>query len=810
MLGHYLKTTLRLLERRKLYSFINIFGLAVGLAACIVVLAYVRHELRYDRDLPNADQIYQVQTYYVDENPEEERSLQTAAYVMREFLRKDFPQILDIVFVLPAPSVLLKDGHPSTIESMIFVDGPFFDMFHYPFLHGNPASALSEPGSLVLTESEAHRQFGRADVVGRTVDIVTDGTVRTHRITGVVRDLPQNSHLRLSMMARFDPQSFFADQPDFFTNWWRQSGWMYVRLQEGAVAADINSAFPAWERRNIPSEQSGGSSYNAGDDADFGLVNIRDIHLGPAQLGAMTPGNDKSTLVALAALAFTILAIACFNFINLSTALATRRAREIGVRKVVGATRRQLVAQFIGESLFLSLISLLFALTIVELTLRPWSSLMGVSLAVDWTEWETAAAIGVLLAMTGIAGGAYPALYLSQTDPSRVLRTSQSPIAASGGALRHVLVVAQFGVAIALIVCTSVVYAQTIYARDIDPGFERANLFQVGNLSLPQVAPIADTLAREVVNIPGVIGVARTTVSLRMPYNRNTRVRVPGRRAPVAVESHAVDARYFDTMGIDLVAGRQFAENRTIDEARLALDDASAQRALVARGMNILVNEAAVRHLGFSGPEQAVGQRVQAALVEEENGRNVPATIIGVVEDSRFNSVREPVKPALFRLDPQGTRQMVVRFRAGREEAVRQRIEAFWSRLLPDVPFEAGLADDLVYELYRGDEISGKLFGIAALLSITLACLGLLGLAAFTAERRTKEIGIRKVFGARTRDIVGLLAWQFSKPVIVANFIAWPIAWWVMREWLNKFDARIDLGPAPFLLAGLLALAIAV
>jgi putative ABC transport system permease protein len=335
-----------------------------------------------------------------------------------------------------------------------------------------------------------------------------------------------------------------------------------------------------------------------------------------------------------------------------------------------------------------------------------------------------------------------------------VLKANKSSAEATGsGLLRNVLVVAQFSVSIGLIICTAVVYAQTVYARTADPGYRRDGLIQVENLGRRQLLDRTDAIAREMARVPGVVAVGRSGIGIATDNNNNTYVQVPGRREQVTIGNYSVDAGFFRTMGIELVAGRIFEEGRTGDMLGLPYPpEDAAEDALVRRGVNIVVNQLAAQRMGFRDPATAVGKTVSVALVDPEDGV-VPARIIGVVRDSRFRSIRE---------------------------------------------------------LYQAEAARAKVFAGFAILAVIVACLGLFGLAAFTADRRTKEIGIRKVMGARTRDIVRLLAWQFSKPVLIANLIAWPFAWWVMRDWLNNFDARIDLGPLPFVIAGALALAIAI
>jgi putative ABC transport system permease protein len=371
--------------------------------------------------------------------------------------------------------------------------------------------------------------------------------------------------------------------------------------------------------------------------------------------------------------------------------------------------------------------------------------------------------------------------------------------------------VAQFAVSIGLIICTAIVYAQTDFARTTDPGYRRDGLIQIGNLNRAQVAPLTDTLIREFERIDGVKGAAGTSITPASGTTLNTSVQLPGRTRPVTIGWYGVHPNFFDTMGIRMLAGRKLSRQYAgdsgaiPDEPKEAAD--AAMRMLARRGQNVVVNALAAKQMGFATPAEAIGKQVKVNQLPDEYGM-LPVTIVGVAQDSRFRSLREPVEAMIYN-DRGIYRSLVVRYESADPEGLRRNLERAWKKLAPEVPFMGEFSDDRLGELYTTDAARAKTFGGFALLAVLIACLGLFGLSAFTAERRTKEIGIRKVFGARSRDIVRLLAWQFSKPVIVANLIAWPAAWWLMRDWLNGFDARIDLGPGPFVLAGGLALAIA-
>ncbi len=813
MWRNYLTVGLRSLVRSRTYAFINIFGLAVGIAACLMLLLYVRYETGYDRWLPDSANLYQLQTTYVPTAESDGFTTQMSAYVAGPSLQASFPEIERRLYMRANAPTVLRGGEAFNVEHARMVDGPFFDMFQIPLLHGDPAAALAASGNVVLSRSQAIRIFGRDNVVGETLSMIgEDGEAADHRVTGVFADLPRNSHLRIGMLVRFD-QTTLPVSEEFFTSFGWQNGWVYLQLRPGATPEQIHERMPAWERRAIPDEGAEGARTNFGDQQEYRLVNVSDVHLGPAQDGEMAPGNDARTIATFSIVALVILAMACVNFTNLATARASQRAREVALRKVLGASRRQLVAQFIGELILLAIVSTLVALALVELLLPSLARFLDADLSVHYlgVDGLLLPVIGLVI-LVGAVGGLYPAFYLSRFRPAEILKANQSAAEPSGsGRLRNALVIVQFAASIALIICTSIVYAQTLFAREADPGFNRSGLIQISNLDADQLAGQRDALVDQVRRIPGVTAAVRTGIGVNTPNTITNSLLVPGRAEQVEISSYAVGADFFRTMGVELVAGRVFDPARPGDEATVDPDRAEeSMRGLVARGINIVVNEAAARRLGFADPRQAVGRQLRAGLYDPETNGMTPVTIIGVVADSRFRTIRSALEPIMFRYSRGAVGWMVVRYDDASPVAVHDAIRGVWRRFASDVPFEAEYSEDIVAEIYNAEAARAKTFAGFATLAVVIAALGLFGLAAFTAERRTREIGIRKVFGARSRDIVRLLAWQFSKPVILANLIAWPVAWWAMRDWLNTFDARIDLGPAPFVVAGLIALAIAI
>jgi putative ABC transport system permease protein len=810
MWRNYLTVGLRALGKNRTYAFINVFGLAIGMAACLMILLFVRYEMSYDKWFPRASDTYQFQSWYKSSETGEEAQLQMTPYAAGEALKKDFPQVERAVYAWDNDPVFFQNGQASATEHYLYATDNFLDVVDLPLARGS-RDGLDKVGNAVVSQEEAVKRFGTDDIVGKTLTLISKGQKFDFKIVGVLKELPKSSHMRINAIIHLDIASFMAKEPQFLECWGCQSGWVYFKLRPGSDPNAIEAALPAWEKRNIPDENSGEAHFNAGDDQDWHVANVSDIHLGKAQSGAMSPGNDHTTIVTFAVIALLILGMAVVNFTNLATARASQRAREVALRKVLGANRRQLIVQFIGESIIVAVLAMVIALGLVELLIRPFAAFLEADMKL--TYFGTGGIILPVLALVlivGILGGLYPAFFLSRFQPAQVLKANKSSAETPGsGRLRSVLVVAQFAVSIGLIICTAIIYGQTAYARTVDPGYKRDHILQVDELSRYQLIDKGEAIAEQVRRVQGVDAVGLTTIGVATDNQNNTGVMVPGNPKPITIGNYQVDEGFFDAMGLQLVAGRWFDRQRPADDMTLPFPpDPAAQQALAARGANIVINELAVKRMGFKAPQEVIGKTFKAALVENEYGL-VPVTVVGVVRDSRFRSVKLPLDPILFQNTNSGHSNMVVRFH-GDPGAVRAGVERVWKGFTNEVPFNAKYSDDIILELYKAEDARAKTFAAFALLSVVVGCLGLFGLAAFTAERRTKEIGIRKVLGARVRDIVRLLVWQFSKPVIVANLIAWPVAWWVMRGWLNGFDTRISLGPTPFLLAGGLALLIAI
>lgn len=811
MWRHYLTVALRALAKNRTYTAINVFGLAVATAACLLIATYIRFETGYDRWLPHHDEVVEMQNYFFDPATGDKFDVQGSPFVSRKMIAKDFPQIVSSVWIAWSGDVSrIRDGRAQSLDGFHFVDGDLLGTFPLPMVRGD-AHALDRVGQVILSESEAVKQFGSTDVIGKTITLSGQGNVADYKVTGVFKDVPKDSSIDFTMLARFDGTSYYSKtQPGLTTGWGWRSGLNFYRVRPGTDIAALNAALPAWKQRNITGDAD--ELRSTRDNLTYAFVPLADVHLSKARGSGFTAGNDWRNIITLAVVALLVLGMACVNFTNLATAQAGGRAREVALRKVLGAGRNQLVGQFLGESVLMASLATVLGLAIAELVMPWFARFMSVPLTLGYLGANGVLIPAIALALlVGLLGGLYPAFYLSQFQPARVLKANKSAAEAEGsGRLRSALVVTQFAVSIGLIACTAIVYQQIAYVQSLDPGFKRQGLIQLDGIGDPALAAVSDTLTSQIAAIPGVTSVGRTGIGLNTGNTSSIGVNVAGSTQGVSIGSYSVDAGYFPTLGVPLIAGRWFDPNRAADDTTTPLD--ASQKAIADRarqGYNVVINQSAIKRLGFASAQDALGKVLTSSIDEANGGGLETRTIIGVVGDARQRDSRFGVEPIVFNLDRHAPYWLVARY-SGDPKMIRAKIEAVWKRFAPQVPFSADLAEDIDAKTYRRDNARGQMFAAASLLAVAIGCLGLFGLASFTAARRTKEIGIRKVLGARTRDIVRLLIWQFTRPVLIANIIAWPLAWWVMRDWLNGFPDRIALSPVPFLAAGTLAMLIAV
>ncbi len=807
MFRNYVTVAVRNLVKHRLYSAINLIGLAVGLAACILILLFVRNETTYDRFFTDAERIHQVviRAQLPGRSPDVVASTMVP---LGDAMKDAFPEV-ELRSSMIQQGVTVRGGDRLFSETVFAADPEFLDIFDLAFVEGDRATALRDRSGLVIREEIARKYFGDEPALGRTLTIDGQHDVR---ITGVMKDLPANTHLRFDILMPIDGPAV-RNIEALRTQWGNISATTYVKLRPGVDLAEFNRRFADWSKTAMPEMRSPNGVIRLSDIFTPRLRPLLSINTDPLNT-QMRPGTSMREIYTFSAVAVMVLAIASINFMNLATARATQRAREVSVRKVVGASRGQIVSQFVGESVLLTLIGLLLAMALVELLLPAYSAFLGKELAFDYGD---PGLVGMLLGLTlivGVAGGTYPAFFLSAFNPAAVLKGASSGVGGGSGRLRMALVIVQFAISIALMVATAVVYGQFLYAQNKDLGFDKENVVVLEGLSTRAMREKARPLAEQIAKDGRVAAVSATGITPGTFDESNTNVRMPGRDSSelLVIRSEVVDFGFFETMGMNLVAGRDFDRDRGTDIANRPewLRPGGQRPPGTPENFEIpasvILNESAVKRLGFSSNEAALGQSYNASAGQ---GVSFKFTVIGVVQDFHFRSVRDPIAPAHFFVDPTQFDAVAVRIKPGDIEGALGAIDAAWRDFFPDTPTQRVFLDDRIEQLYAQERQAATMFAAFSGLAIVIACLGLFGLASFTAERRTKEIGLRKVLGAGVSDIVRLLVWQFSKPVLLANLIAWPVAWYGMSRWLESFTYRIDLNPLLFVGAGMTALAIA-
>jgi putative ABC transport system permease protein len=779
MFRNYVKLTIRHLLKYRTYSFINIAGLAIGLTCCILILLYVRDELRYDRFHENAERIYRLT---LSTNNDDQPTNANTSFNQGPALAAEFPEVESIVRFRKMgwgeKRVFARGDNRFYEDRFFFADPNVFQVFSFPFFSGNPETALAEPFSIVITEGMSQKYFGEKNALGETIalDPYNDGDFTDYKITGVLKNIPHYSHIKFDFLASFSSQKDL-DEMQGRRGWGLESAFTYVLLKPGASAASIQSKLLAFVEKHVGKDHW----------YTLHLRPLTDIRLHSKLRAELEPNGDIAYVYIFSAIAVFILLIACINFMNLATAQSAQRSKEVGLRKVVGAFRAQLVKQFLIESICLSLLALLLAFILIEASLPVLNSIVGKQISIDYAADLPFVALMVGLAlMTGIIAGSYPAIFLSATRPINSLTGKTSGGKKAAVVLRKGLVIFQFAISVALVVCTVVVYYQMQYIRAKNLGFDREAIV---------IAPLNDEIRNRYRSAKQAL--LQNPNLLAMTFTEQVPAKA-GNGAGYTVEGiepegHTrlfVDHDFVKTYGIGVAAGRDFDE-------RIATDESGA----------FLVNEAFVNWAAWPSPQEAVGR----SIVMNHGGQKYPGKIVGVVKDFNLFSFREFTGPVVMNIMPMGKLNFIS-FRiapSGVPETLGH-LRKVWSEFAPDYPFDYYFLDDDFERLHQSDQQLGQVFQAFAWLAIGIACLGLFGLAAFTAERRTKEIGVRKVLGATVTNVITLLSKDFVRLVIYANIIAWPLAWYAMSKWLQSFAFRIEIEWWVFAIAGGLALLIAV
>ncbi len=779
----------RSLTRHKLHAALNIGGLAVGIAVFLVLGLYVRFETGFEKWLPRHEGIYAVQTVWNLPGSPVNGAYPYTMSGLLEQMREDLPGTVGTRIRGGEGGGTVLRGGVATTEDVAQVDPSFFAVFDLPMVQGDGPAALARPTDALVSESIARKFFGESNPVGQTLTVAMEQQV-AYRVAGVFRDLPKNSELKLTILI---PLPRTPPSPENWYHWGSTSLQTFLRFDTPAAARAFEQKLPAFVNRRGAADLADGDK-PAWDAQRLALLPIARMHLEPQ--GAAS-ASRKITVMTLGVVGALTLLIAVVNYINLATARAGLRAREVAMRKVLGADRRALIAQFLGEAVLTVAIASLIGLILAEVGLPLVNAAGGLSLTIPYA--VVLPALVLLTLLVGVVAGFYPAVLLSRYPAAAVLASARAPGGGRAGVrVREALVVVQFGLAVAFMIGTGVLLAQTRHVRQSDLGFQRDGLLVLLSMrdSLVDLTQ-RRALVSAIGNLPEVTGIAVGNIAVGGSGEDNSdNVPLPGVNGPgPSLRWMIVGPGFFDIYGTRVLAGRVF------DAAHPGDDDQAREKGAPA---NIVINRSAVATLGFRSPQDAVGKTV---------GGGRPRTIIGVVEDMRFFSPRDPTGASYYRLyrEPEriGTAVASIRF-TGDPRTVQEKVRAIWQRTVPQVPFSAETADKRLDQFYAADDRATRLFGIGAGLAMLIGCVGLWGLASFNTARRIKEIGIRKTLGASAGDIVKLLVGQFLRPVLIANVIAWPLAFVAMRTWLAGFDDRIALSPLYFIAASVLALVVAV
>jgi putative ABC transport system permease protein len=777
MFKNYLKTTWRTIRRQKGYSVINIAGLALGMACAILIVFYIHYELSFDRFHENAERIYRV---VVDATLNQNRVVVPFAQAaLGPTLARDYPEVAAAARIIPGPKTLVKYADRSFYEShLLYADASIFDVFTFPLLAGDPKTALARANTVVVTESFAKKYFRGEDPVGKVLRFNNEAE---YAVTGVMKDVPSPSQLQFDLLVSLE--TLFARDPERREDWFNVTTPTYILFRDRRGPQEI-----APKLASLVEERLGLLLKTMGGRMAYSFQPLTKVHLFSRYTVDLVGNNSDIQYVTMfAAIALFIIGIACINFMNLATARSAKRAREVGLRKVVGAGRRELSAQFLSEAATHGVLALMVALVLVRLALPVFTSISGIDLRIgtDQLVWLVPAVFGLTL-FVSLAAGSYPALFLSALEPVKTLKGTWKTGPAAGR-FRQVLVVFQFLIGISLIIGTGVIRRQLDFMRNRNLGFsgDQVLVTQIGDrANFPRIESVKARLKE----IPGVVSAATTDAVPGQIAEANVQPFIPedsSESESVLFRQFSVDADFVPTMRMEIAQGRNFSTELATDA------DA------------VLINEAAARKLGWSEP---VGRMIK--MPGRRVGEWREKRIIGVVRDFHFFGLREVIEPFLLDLGTEGD-ELVIKLRTEHMSVTIRELERAWKEIVPSRPLDYFFLDGFFDAQYRAEERLSRLFSVFSGLAVAIACLGLFGLASFLAEQKAKEIAIRKVLGASIRGVSAQLSLQFLKLVVVAIVLAWPVAYFFMGAWLKNFAYRTTLSPWTFLAAGTAALAIA-
>lgn len=781
MLKNHLKIVYRNFIRYKLFSFINVFGLAIGLSVCMIISLWVLRELSYDRFHEKAHRIYRIERELFRDNSYSRWPITGGLY--KQALIDDFPEIENAVRFWRR-EFAIKDHKNNVHRQRTFaVDNSVFEIFDFRLEKGDEQTALSDPMTVVLTRQNAWRYFGSADVVGKFLTFEWDGEQVDFKVTGILEEVPEKSHIHFDMLV-----SLASAPEEEFAEWRSNYLYTYVLVSENTLKSDLEEKLKTFVTQRLEPHYRDLLFLNQGIGIHkvlkMHLFPIVDIHLDPSVNWEVEPGGNISSVYIFSSIAVLILVIACLNFVNLSTARANKRAKEVSLRKTVGAAKSQLRGQFIQESVILAFVSLGFAFVMSSLFIEAYNGIFAenLSLSVLLLPSNLLFLIGATF-LVGVLAGLYPAFYLTRFEPAEVIKGSS--FAGTGKALfRRNMVIVQFSISIFLIIGLFTVQKQMKYIQTRSLGFDKENVVILPVRSR-QIAQNYHSFRNELKNNPQIVSVSASSEVPADSHYSNTNYRRLDSEEPVSLYLFFIDYDYVGTYRMDILAGRTFSRDFSTDTVG-----------------TIVLNQAAARRFGWT-PEEAVGKKLAGPYSEG------PAQVVGVIENFNYNSLRREVEPLALLLDPEYIRAISVRIQPGNFERTLSFIHEKWQNSFPGEQFEFSFLDYRINQLYASEKKMQKIFVIFSALSILVACLGLLGLVSFTSEVRTKEIGIRKALGASAASVIMLLSKEFIKWIVLANVIAWPLAWFMMNKWLQNFAYRTNIGWIVFVLAGSVTMLIA-
>jgi putative ABC transport system permease protein len=781
MISNYFKIIARTTKKQPLYVGINIFGLAVGMAVSILILLFVKHELSYDSYHENSDRIVRVSRAWFNEDGALSLHLGHAAPPFAPLIKSDFGDEVEQAVRLFNFNPLIRYQQEAFVEErFFFADAAVFEVFSWELLDGDPADLGTFSDAIYLTESMSKKYFGEENPMGKSLELELVGQKIPFQVRGVLADVPDNSHFQLDFLASFKPlNDFFGGDDQMMQNFGFNQFSTYLLLAEGVDAKAFERKLPQLIDRHMGENQAG---VPASKGTQLYLWPLRDIHLHSNLDSEIEPNGKMDYVYIYLAVALFILLIACVNFMNLSTARSSLRSMEVGLRKVMGASRLSLARQFMGESFIMALVALLFAMLLVYLFLPLFANFTQKDLGFNlFLHPEYLLGLLGLVLFVGLVSGSYPALFLSGFSPSKVLKGVFK--AGSGHKqFRAVMVTGQFAISVMLIVAVLVVIRQLDFMQSKDLGFKKDDL-----VVLPTTAGLLENYQIHKDRLENYPGVKAVTVSSRVPSgrlldNQNTSAEVNGQLSPINVRIADIQVGhdFLPTYGIPIVAGRNF-------DFLQATDSTEA----------FILNEAAVRAIGWANPEEAVGKQF--------NYGSRRGYVIGVMKDFHFESLHQPIVPIVFMISEDRSNLASIRIDAEKKDETMAYLKEEWEQLRPGYPFDPLLVDEGFNAQYEAEQRVKTIFTFFAGLAVLISILGLLGLTTFETEQRTREIGIRKVMGAMTFNIVALLGKDFMKLVLFGFLIAVPLSWYGMSQWLEDFAFHIGISWQIFLLAGLVA-----